>query len=289
MKKIFFITGVAMATAGFAQKVNNKLSFLKGQKLEAVVQTDKISTIELMGQSMDTKATSTVNEVWDVQHADKNGATLRHTIKRMQFEASNPMGQAQSFDSDKDTDRNGEIGKLLQRNLKTTYTITVDGSGKITSVQQDDTASKNKTGADMGDLVSSQLGMNMLTPKKGDASAFKILPDKEVGVGDTWTDSSSTGGQKRKTTYTVKSITDKEIILDFTEQLNINTTQQIMPGMDAKIVATDKSAGIITLDKASGLLKQKTATMEEEGSMEAQGQTIPMKGKTNITMTVKPE
>ena len=288
MKKIFFITGVAMATAGFAQKVNNKLSFQKGQKLEAVVQTEKTSTIELMGQSMDTKATSTINEVWDVQNADKNGATIQHTIKRMQFEASNPMGQSQSFDSDKEADRNGEIGKLLQKNLKTTYTITVDGAGKIISVQSDDTASKNKNGADMGDLVSAQLGMNMLIPKTGDASAFKILPDKEVGIGDTWTDSSSTEGQKRTTSYTVKSITDKDIILDYTEQLNINTTQQIMPGMDAKIIATDKSTGAITLDRATGLLKQKTATMEEEGSMEAQGQTIPMKGKTKITMTVKP-
>ena len=288
MKKIFFITSVAMATAGFAQKVNNKLHFQKGQKLEAVVQTDKTSTIELMGQSMDTKATSTVNEVWDVQNADKNGATIRHTIKRVQFEASN-MGQSQSFDSDKDADRNGEIGKLLQKNLKSAYTITVDGSGKITSVQQDDTASKNKTGADMGDLVSSQLGMNMMAPKAGDASAFKILPDKEAGIGDSWTDTASGQGQKRRTTYTVKSITDKDIVLDYTELININTTQQIMPGMDAKIVATDKTTGTVTLDRATGLLKQKTAIMEEEGSMEAQGQTIPVKGKTNITVTVKPE
>jgi hypothetical protein len=288
MKKIFLIASLTLATAGFAQKVNNRLTFQKGQKLEVLVETNKNSSIEIMGQTMETKVTSAITEVLDVEDAGKEGATIEHKIKQVKFNLTNPM-QSQSFDSEKDADRNGEIGKMLEKSIKNKYTMTVDPTGKITSVKVDDDNpnDKSKDMADMADLLSAQLGLNMGVPTVGDASSFKILPDNQVGVGDTWTDSSSSEGQTKKTTYTVKSITDGEVLLDFTELLNVNTTQQIM-GTEATIKTNDKTAGTIILDRATGLLKQKKAIMEEEGTMEAQGQSIPMKGKTEITVTVKP-
>lgn len=287
MKKFFLLAAIAIGSTGFAQKVNNKLSFQKGQKLEVVVETNKTSNIELMGQSMDTKMNSTVNELIDVADVNNTGATLQHSIKRMKFDVTNPMGPSQSFDSDKDADRNGEIGKMLEKTLNGKYTVTIDGTGKIVAVQSAKDSGKSEE-ADMADLMASQLGMNSANPKVGEASTFKILPDKAVGQGDTWTDSSSSQGQTRKTTYTVKSITDKDIVLDYNEVININTTQQLMGAMEATIKSTDKTTGSITIDRATGLLKQKTGVMQEEGTMEAQGQTIPMKGTTNITVTVSP-
>lgn len=287
MKKFFLVAGIAVASTGFAQKVNNKLSFQKGQKLEVVVETNKTSNIELMGQSMDTKMNSTINELIDVADVNNSGATLEHSIKRMKFDVTNPMGPSQSYDSDKDADRNGEIGKMLEKTLKSKYTVTIDPMGKIVAVKSDKDTSKSED-ADMADLMASQLGMNSTNPKVGEASSFKILPDKAVGVGDTWMDSSAAEGQTRKTTYTVKNITDKDIVLDYNEVININTTQQLMGAMEATIKTTDKTTGTITLDRATGLLKQKTGVMQEEGTMEAQGQTIPMKGTTNISMTVSP-
>lgn len=286
MKKIFLIASIAIATTSFAQKANNTLQFKKGQKLEVTTETNKTSSVELMGQTIETKVTSTLNEVLDVQDANKSGATLQHSIKQLKFNLINPM-QSQSFDSEKEADQNGEIGKMLGKNLKSKYIMTLDATGNVINVKTDDTTDKNKETADMADLIAAQLGMNMIAPKVGEASSFKILPDKEVSAGDTWTDSSSANGQTKKTTYTVKSITANEIVLDYTEQLNINTTQQIM-GTDATIKTNDNTTGTITLDKTSGLLKQRTANMEETGTMEAQGQSIPVKGKTSITVTVKP-
>lgn len=287
MKKLFLMASLALAVSGFAQKVNNKLNFQKGQKLEVLVESNKTSSVEVMGQSMETTVNSTVSEVLDVQDANNEGATIEHKVKQIKFDLTNPM-QSQSFDSEKDADRNGEIGKMLEKTLKNKYTMTLDPTGKITAVKaDDDNSNDNKDAAGMMELMKAQLGLSLGLPKEGEASNFKILPDKEVGVGDTWTDSSSANGQTRKTVYTVKSIADNDIVLDYTEQLNVNTTQQIM-GMDATIKTNDQTTGTITLDKATGLLKQKTAVVEEEGTMEAQGQSIPVKGKTNITITVKP-
>lgn len=287
MKNTLLLISIAMASTGFAQKVNNKLSFQKGQKYEVVAQTDKTSTVEVMGQSMETKVNSTISEVLDVTDAGKDGATIEHKVKRIQFTVTNPM-QSQSFDSEKDTDRNNEIGKMLDKTLKNKYTMSVDATGKITAVKVDNNNPNDKsTGADMGDLISSQLGMNLGVPKVGASSSFKILPDKTVGLGDSWTDTSSADGQKIKTVYTVKNITDKDILLDYTQEINVDTKQEVM-GQEAIIKANSKSTGTVTLDRATGLLKQKTAAMEEEGTMEAQGQSIPVKGKTNVTIRVQP-
>lgn len=287
MKKIISLALVFAAVTGFAQKVNNKLSFQKGQKLEVVYETSKNSSVELMGQAMETKVNSTLTELLDVEDVHDQGTTLEHKIKNLKFTLNTPM-QNESFDSEKDAGK-GEVGKLLEKSLKNKYTMTLDPTGKVISVKGDDD-NRNDTSqniADMAGLLSAQLGLNLALPKAGEASSFKILPEREVGVGDTWTDSSSTEGQTRKTNYSVKSITGTEILLDYTEQLNINTQQQIM-GVDANIVTNDKTTGTIVLDKATGLMKQKTSATEEEGTIEAQGQKIPIKGKTNVTVTVRP-
>ena len=52
MKKILLIASIILSINGFAQKVNGKLSFQKGQKLEMVTETKKTTAMELMGQSM---------------------------------------------------------------------------------------------------------------------------------------------------------------------------------------------------------------------------------------------
>jgi hypothetical protein len=49
----------------------------------------------------------------------------------------------------------------------------------------------------------------------------------------------------------------------------------------------NSSTGSIIVDKKTGILKQKTSTIDTDGKIEAQGQTIPQKEKTTVTITVK--
>ncbi|MGN6402249.1 MAG: DUF6263 family protein, partial [Flavisolibacter sp.] len=249
MKKTLFIAAMALSVTGFAQKVNGKLSFPKGQKLELTTETKKTATTELMGQTMESTVNSSVTEVFNIEDANANGATIAHNVKRIVFTA-NGMGNSQSFDSEKEEDRKGEMGKIMEKALKNNYKITVDPYGAITAVTPADSAkdSKDAEAEAMTELVSTQLGLKLGTPKQGEVSVFKILPSKEIAQGDSWTDSSSANGQKRTTVYKVNSITANEILLDYTEDININTTQQIM-GTEASIQSDDKVAGQITLDK----------------------------------------
>jgi hypothetical protein len=289
MKKVFVAACVMLSLNSFSQKVSGKLNFPKSQKLEMVTETNKTATMELMGQSMESTVNSTMTEVFDISGTDGNGANIEHKVKHLVFTA-NGMGNSQSFDSEKEDDRKGEMGKIMEKSLKNKYTMSVDPTGKITAIKLDDdnpNGTKNDKTDAMAELASTQLGVTLGLPKPGDASIFKILPDKEITTGDSWTDSSSANGQKRRTVYTVKSITDKEVTLDYTEDINVNTTQEIM-GTQASIKSDDKVTGQVIIDRATGLLKQKTATMDTNATMEAQGMTIPSTGKTTITVTVKP-
>jgi hypothetical protein len=288
MKQILFVLLVAISTGAAAQKVDAKLHFQKG-KLDVITVVDRTSTFEVMSQSMESIAKSTTHEILDVQNVSGNAIIIEHKLKRLIFSAEQ-MGQNQTFDSEKDEDRKGEMGKMIEKNLKDKYTMTVDNTGKIIAVT-DDQISKGKNDKNlegMADMIGSQLGINLTIPKAGAYSMFKILPNKTIALGDAWVDTNSTKGISRKTMYRVNTITNDEIILDVTEETTTAMVQQMM-GQNANVNMTDKFKGRITIDKKTGLLKKRTGTSVSEGTVEAQGMTIPMTAKTSITTTVKPE
>lgn len=284
MKKLVFIAFLALGTSVFAQ--NNKITFTKGQKLEIVTEIQKSSAQEVMGQSMESTMNATITQSLDVEDVNETGATIEQKIKRILLTAEG-MGQSQSFDSEKEDDRKGEMGKLMEKSLKNKYTMVIDGAGKLVSVKVDDDNPNANKEDDMSEMMSSQMGFNLGVPKPGDRSEFAILPDKKIAKGDTWTDQENKEGIKRTTNYTVNSITDTEVILDFTEEVSVDKTQAVM-GMDAIISTKDKSTGKIIIDKKSGLFKQKNSTTSTEGTVDVQGMSIPVSGKTNLMVTVKP-
>jgi hypothetical protein len=227
----------------------------------------------------------TITRAFDVEDASNSMAKIEHKVKRLQMNMEAPMMGAQTFDSEKESDMKGEGGKAAEKALKNKYSMTLDASGKITAVKADDN-NPNKSGVkDSNDPMTnglSQLGEGMDLPKVGDAIDFKILPDRAVSKGESWT----VNGNKSKATYTLTDVTANEVIINYTEEATIERTQS-MQGMDMTINSKDKTTGKIILDKQTNLLKEKTATTVSEGTMEMMGQTIPMNTKINKTVTIK--
>lgn len=280
MKKIFLLASVAFTFNAFSQKVNNQLSFQKGQKLEMEV---KVNSVISQGMGGDTKVDAIITRSFDVNDVANSNATIEHKIKRVQVNFEAPMMGAQSFDSDKEADMKSEQGKQMEKVLKNKYSMTIDATGRVSAIKTDDdnpnTDSKN---ADMMANLLGQFASGLEVPKVGDKSDFAILPSKELGKGDNWTDSS----QNAKAVYTVSDINDNEIIIDYTETGKTEKKQEAM-GMEILISSTEKSTGKITLDRKTGLLKTKTTTINSEGTMEVMGQTVPVTTNTTRTITVK--
>jgi hypothetical protein len=284
MKQLLFFAAIAISISGFSQKINNKLNFQKGQKLEMTTLVNSVITQEVMGQSMEIKVNATITRSFDIEDVNAAGATIEHKVKRVQVNFEG-MGQSQSFDSEKEADMKSDMGKGFEKSLKNKYKMTVDQNGKVTSVKLDDD-NPNKAGkkddADMMGSMLSQFSSGLEPPKIGDASDFRILPDRELGKGDTWTDTTNNG----KKLYTVSDISDAGVVLNYTEDVDTKKKQEAM-GMEISISTKDKSTGKVVLDRKTGLLKESTTTITSEGFAEMMGQSVPMTTKVNKTVTVK--
>jgi hypothetical protein len=196
-----------------------------------------------------------------------------------------PMQGAQTFDSDNEKDMKGDGGKTMEKALKNKYSMTINASGKITGVKADDNnpnGGPKKEDTDMMSNALAQIVAGFELPKTGDTSEFMILPARELAKGESWTNASANA----KTIYTLADVTDVDIIVNYTEEASTSKKQEAM-GQEITMTSKDKTTGIITLDKKTGLLKGKTATTNSEGNMEIAGQTMPMNTKTTKTVTVK--
>jgi hypothetical protein len=279
MKKLLLAASIAIAITGFSQKINNKLVFQKGQKLEMTIQIN--STVSsALGES---KVDATVVRIFDVIDASNAGATIEHKIKRVKMNFDSPMGK-DAFDSENEQDMKSEGGKQIEKSLKDKYTMTLDPTGKITDVKKDDdnpnTAEKD-AGANMIANALSQVAEGMKLPETGDKTDFKILPEREISKGESWTDSS----ENRKTVYTLADLTENDIIITFTEDATVNRKQEA-GGMEIKVNSKEKTTGRLTLDRKTELLKEKSSTTDSEGTMEVMGQTAPLNTKTSKNWVV---
>lgn len=288
MKKIVAVALLAIAMNSQAQKVSSRLNFEKGKKLELVADSKSTISQEMMGQTMEMNITSTITRSFDVEDVSKEGATIEHKVKRVQFNFEG-MGQTQSFDSENEEDRKGEMGKNFEKSLKNKYTMVIGPNGKIVSVKADDdnpnVAANNDAPADPMSSLMNQFAEGLEMPDAGEASTFQVLPEGGVTKGQTWTDSLKNAGTGF-TKYTVTDITPTDILVDYTSESAIEQTQESM-GMEAIISMKTKANGRITVDRKTGLLKQKTINAEGLGSVDVAGQSIPMSSKQIGTITVK--
>jgi hypothetical protein len=284
MKRILSITAIALTTSCFAQNVSNKITFPNGKKIELTSQVSSVISQEMMGQSMESKVNATVTRLFTVQNATASNASIKHQINRMQMTMESPMG-AQSFDSDNPKDVQSDAGKEVAKTLNTKYSMDVDPTGKITAVKLDSNTAKAASSKDESNMLANALsgiveGLNV--PKVGDRSDFKILPDKDISKGTSWTDSLQNG----LATFTVSNINDTAIFVTYKGTGSMERKQEMM-GQEITITSKDTTSGTIVIDRKTGLLKSNTSTTDSKGSMEAMGQTIPMNTKTTRTITAR--
>lgn len=287
MKNVLLLTFLFISVITFGQSTSNKLNFHKGQVLEVTTQVNRNSTQEFMGQSMESSVSSSFTNIYTIADASTNGANINAGVKRIKFEM-NMMGQNQSFDSDNKDDMKDDIGKMISNTLNEKYTMQIDPTGKVVMVKQDSSKQRSRREEQAAGMMGMVLGKvgSINPPKTGDATIFKILPDQAIKKGETWNEESKDENGTRKANYTLTEITDKEILIDFKEEGTLSTKQEMM-GQEASIDVNSKSYGKIVLDKATGILKQKTFVTNSEEKIKAAGQEIPSHSRMTTTITVK--
>lgn len=279
MKKIFLSLFSFAALVVSAQKVSPKLLLQKGQKFEVTTNTN--TTAET---PMGDNTGSTVGiDVYEVKDVTANGATIERSKKKMKLSFS-MMGQEKTIDSDKPEDLEGTFGEPIKEMMNTKDEFTVDANGMITAVKGDNKKKANNNG--MAAMLTQQLNPGAAVLKPGIPSFFKFFPNSEVDKGDSWTDSLSAEGTSTKTVSTVKDITGNEILVDYIGNGTIDAKKEMM-GMSVDVKGNSKSNGTVTLDKTTGLIKQKTDTMLIDTTANLGGQEMNIKTKMTSVITVK--
>ena len=284
MKKIFSLAALVISFNLYAQN-GTALVFPKGQKLEMTAQTKAVISQQVMGQSMDMNVNSSIVRSFDIEDVTNGTARIEHKIKKLQFDFD-VMGQSQKFDSDKPEDMKSEIGKSLEKSIKNKYSMSVDPSGKIVSVKaDDDNPNKEDDGQDMMANVMSQFTEGLQVPKSGDIISLKVVAAADLAKGKTWSDSLS-GEETGTVKYTVTDVSGSEVIIDYVSEGTTKRKQDVGGGMEMDVNIKNKTTGIITLDKKTGLLKKRTVDSQGSGTMQAMGQSIPMTSKITGVITV---
>lgn len=287
MKKIFLLVSVLWCVQGFAQKNGSSIAFPKGKKLELVAETKAVVSQEMMGQSLDMNINSTIVRSFDIEEVKNGTAQIEHKVKRLQF-SFDAMGQQQSFDSDKKEDMESEMGKNMEKSLKNKYSMTVDGEGKILAVKSDEDNLNKKESEETNDMMGgmmAQFAEGLEVPKEGDLISLKVATKTNLAKGQSWTDS-LTGIEVGTIKYTVADVAGSDVLINYVSESKTQKTQDIGSGMTMDIDLKNKTTGIITLDKKTGLLKKRTIDSQGSGTMEVAGQSIPMNNKVTGTITV---
>ena len=289
MKKscIIFLS-LSLSTAVFSQKVAGKLVFQQGQVFDIMMDLKTTVSQEAGGSAIDFIASAKATHGFKVTNTTDNNSTLHHDVKKIAFNFDG-MGQKRSFDSGNPKDLEGFFGKPVKDILSKSYDMIIDPSGKTLLVKPEK-IELAKTDDRLGIVFNllKDLTNIVYPPKKNEASFFKVLPETETGVNESWTETGVDSNGIFKTTYTLSAITDSTILVDFKGNSSFVTKAEVM-GMQTSTTMNSAYTGKIIIDKTRGIIKEKTITTASTGSTEAMGGTMPVTSKTTIVITVKPQ
>ncbi|NTS41500.1 hypothetical protein HRG84_11350 [Flavisolibacter sp. BT320] len=279
MRKLSLVFLSTISLCAAAQKTASKLTLSKGQMLEVVTNLT-VTAQSMMGPS---SGTITIADTYTVNDATAGKYTLVKTPKHIKMDFS-VGGQAIKLDSDNPNDLTGPMGQPVKEIMSQKHEFTIDAAGTVVAVKGGEAAKEASAESNMMAMLLPGLDGSGL-PKVGTPSVFQVLPSYEVGTGDTWRDSVNTNDNKYKSVYKVKSITDQEVLVDFETEGTTVTSQETM-GMKIGVNAASKVTGNVVIDKATGIIKQKTTTNNTESTMNLSGNEMTTSNKITSVMQV---
>ncbi len=287
MKK-FFISSLALTlTLGLAaQSYTPAVKLEAGKQYTVTTITKSNMTQEAMGQTMEIPIDATNKATLTIKELSNKGYESTYITDRVQF-AANMMGQDMNYDSDKKDDKDSPMGKTMNKLVGKETSFVVNGAGNIikeTIVKQ----TQEKSDEEGPDMMTGMMGMGM--SEASTCPVFNLFVNNtELKIGDSFIDSSTVndkdGSTKTSTTYILKEIKDGKSIFTLNGQVAISKKME-MQGMEMTTTTASKSTGDMIVDVATGLLNSKSIVTETTGSVDVQGMSIPITGKTTTTITV---
>lgn len=287
MQKIIplFLLSLSAGIYSYGQKIPGTISLQQGDTLAITVDVKQTVAQQAMGQAIDFNVNGRADHYYKVTNSTADNSTLHHKVQRMRFDFDG-MGQKKAFDSENKKDIDGQFGKPIKEVLGKEFDMIIDPNGKTLMVRPEK-ISLEKPDERAAIIVNmlKDLTSVVYSPQKGTASFFKVLPEEGAAVGESWQETFKTDSESGITTYTLSSVTDTTFIVDFKTVASSSSKAEMM-GMETSTTMKSNTTGKITLDKATGIIREKTSTIEANGATEVMGNSMPINSKTTISVIV---
>lgn len=280
MKKIYLaLVTISIAVVSYAQPGTAKLKLSNGQKI-VVESTTHIEASFGMGMELNSNSTA-VNSLQVKNITDKN-STVSNTLTRLKVDM-NMMGQPNNYDSENKEGNNSDVAKIFDERLNKTVDVEIDNNTGLAVEQKKIVKAKDSEGANPAEDL-----LKMFSNTSDDAmvsGAFEIMPGGK-SIGDKWSDTTVAKDMKIIRTYTFKSLTGNEAVIQLdvaTKAVNMLNFQE----MEFEIKSDTKTVGEIITDISSGLVKKRTSNSDITGSLQMMGQDMPISAKSTSTLVYK--
>ena len=280
---LLVVAAILFSKTGLSQKISGRLSFDQAQTIGITISVKSTFSQEAMGQAIDFLVDARGYHTYKVTNSTDDNTTLHHEMKRVSFNFEGG-GQKRSFDSENKKDIDGMFGTPIKEMLAKTYDMVIDRTGKTLLVQPENIQlSKADDRLVIVTNMLKDITSIVYPPKKNEASFFMVLPGKEVGIGDAWSESGEDAGGKYNTTYTLSAITDTTVIVALKGSSTTITKAEVM-GTETSTKMNNSYTGNIILDRSTAIMKEKTIAINSTGTTEMMGGSIPVTSKTTITV-----
>lgn len=276
------ISGLVVAQPSASGKRSDapKIKLTNGQKITVESSTD-IQASLTMGMEL-TSSSSSVNAL-AVKNSTPSNYTITSSLTKMKV-SMNMMGQSNSYNSDNKEGNSEEMAKYLDKKMNKQVDVVLDSrTGESVAGKSNDTKGNDTEDADP------TAGLMKMFMDNSDeavvASAFEIVPDGK-SAGDSWSDSTVEKGAKTVRTYTLKSVTGNEAVVQLVITSN-GTNKLNFQEMEFEVKSETKSNAEIVLDISTGVVKKRTNTSDISGSIQMMGQDMPISAKATTTSIYK--
>lgn len=280
-KTVFFLSGLFIFGSAISQPVSNAsknpglIKLTAGEKITI----ESTSSIDAdLGMGMAVKSTSASINTLDIKAVSENIGTITNTLTKLQVNMD-MMGQSNNYDSENKASNSGELASIFDSRLNKPTDISIDKTtGKVLAEPSHPGTKRKQEPNATPDL------MSIFADNSDDAivsGSFEIIPAGKV-AGDSWSDSTVSKDIKIIRSYTLKSISGSEAVIDLeiTSQAKNSLDFQ---GMEFEINTNSKTKSEIILDPATSLVKKKTSNSDINGSFQMMGQEMPILAKVTAT------
>lgn len=285
--------------SGNGESVRLKVNLNQGDKIVFEMTTAQDISQSMMGQEMNIQQTIGMGYTMEVTAKNGDVVSIKNTYDWMQYEMGGMPGlSGMNFDS-REEGQSGIMADIMGGMIGKSFMMDLAGNGQVSNVSGTDAilasmmdgVSDPAQKAQMEAQMEQQFGEEAMA--KSMEQMFTQYPDKDLKVGDTWSQKSNVASGYPmivETTYTVKSInaSANEVVVNVDGSIATEEGATMESGgMNMEVNLSGTQGGDLVINSVNGLPKSGKLKQDIKGDMKVMGQEVPMTIKSDIDIITK--